>query len=49
MGDEEGPVYKVDYLDAGEEGESYNWVKRPGKVIITYANGSTFEGMYAYA
>jgi hypothetical protein len=42
MGDEE-PQYKCEYLD-GEEGEAYNWAKRPGKVRITYANGSTFEG-----
>jgi hypothetical protein len=44
MGDDE-PQYKADYLD-GEEGESYNWAKRPGKVRVTYANGSTFDGEF---
>lgn len=42
MGDEE-PQYRAEYLD-GEEGEAYNWAKRPGKVRVTYVNGSTFEG-----
>ena len=43
MAEEEGPQVKVEYLD-GEEGETYNWAKRPGKVRVTYADGSTFEG-----
>jgi len=43
MAEEEGPQVKVEYLD-GEEEESYNWAKRPGKVKITYVDGSTFEG-----
>ena len=41
--EEESGAYRIEYLD-GEEGESYNWVKRAGKARITYADGSTFEG-----
>jgi hypothetical protein len=45
MGDEEEPQCQVVYID-GEEEESTNWIKRAGKVRITYVNGCTFEGYY---
>ena len=41
--EEEGPRYIVDYLDA-EEPETASWIKREGKVRITYPNGDIFEG-----
>eukprot|EP01006_Ploeotia_vitrea_P023416 TRINITY_DN55879_c1_g1_i2.p1 TRINITY_DN55879_c1_g1~~TRINITY_DN55879_c1_g1_i2.p1 ORF type:complete len:196 (+),score=14.01 TRINITY_DN55879_c1_g1_i2:96-683(+) len=46
MGDDEAQCQVV-YADAieGEESE-FNWVKRPGKAKITYANGSSFEGTF---
>lgn len=36
----------MEYLEGREEddGKVYNWVMRPGKVRITYVDGSTFEG-----
>lgn len=45
MGDEEEPQCTVVYVD-GEEEETTNWIKRAGKVKITYVNGCTFEGTY---
>ena len=40
--EEEGPRYLVEYLDA--EPEITTWIKREGKVRITYPNGDLFEG-----
>lgn len=46
MGDEEAE-YKCEYLDLPEgQEETLNWLKRPGKAKITYADGSTFEGTF---
>ena len=45
MGDEESEM-KVVYLD-GEEGsepEETNWISRPGRALVTYSDGSTYEG-----
>ncbi|CAM9198753.1 unnamed protein product [Discosporangium mesarthrocarpum] len=47
MGDDEAE-YKAEYLDIPEDAEPEiaNWLPRPGKARITYAGGSTFEGVF---
>jgi hypothetical protein len=48
MAEEDGPVFKVEYLDLpeGAEPEEANWIKRAGRAKVTYPNGSTFEGTF---
>ncbi|CAN0479102.1 unnamed protein product [Ectocarpus sp. 12 AP-2014] len=47
MGDEE-VEYKAEYLDTAEDAEPEvaNWLPRPGKAKVTYAEGSSFEGVF---
>ena len=44
MGDEEGGMYQVEYLD-GEE-ETCTFVTRAGKARVTYVNGDVYEGHF---
>ncbi|RHZ39955.1 hypothetical protein DYB26_006171 [Aphanomyces astaci] len=39
-----GAEYNVEYTD--DNPEEFKWVKRPGPVKVTYANGDTFEGTF---
>ncbi|RQM19784.1 hypothetical protein B5M09_001137 [Aphanomyces astaci] len=41
---DEGAEYNVEYTD--DNPEEFKWVKRPGPVKVTYANGDTFEGTF---
>lgn len=46
MGDEDAE-YKVKYVDVDEgsdEQTEFNWISRPGKALVTYQNGCTYEG-----
>jgi len=45
MADDEAE-YKCEYQDVPEGEETLNWLKRPGKALVTYADGSTFEGTF---
>ncbi|CAM9230253.1 unnamed protein product [Chrysoparadoxa australica] len=48
MADDEEVQYKAEYVDVpeGEESQVTNWLPRPGKAKVTYANGSTYEGTF---
>lgn len=44
--DEEEALHKVQYLDVpeGEEPLEANWIVRAGRALVTYPDGSTYEG-----
>ena len=45
--DEEETAHKVQYLDVpeGEEPLETNWIVRAGRALVTYPDGSTYEGV----
>ena len=48
MGDEEGPTYRVTYMDGDREGSKdiLTYLPRAGTARIVYSNGDTFEGAF---
>ncbi|KAG5187830.1 radial spoke protein 10 [Tribonema minus] len=45
---EQEAEYKCEYTDVAEDAEPqvHNWLPRAGKALVTYTDGSTFEGSF---